>query len=77
MIATTVLGRALRGWAVGRRVAAGGVLILGATSLVAQTPQGEAVKEPKPFTPPPIFKEEQPMEFTLTAPFKLASIFEN
>jgi len=70
MIGTTVLGRALRGWVVGRRVAAGGMLILGAT-LVAQTPQGEAVKEPKPFTPPPIFKEEQPMEFTLTAPFKL------
>jgi hypothetical protein len=71
MTGTNVLGRALRGLVFGRRVAASGLLLLGATSLVAQTPQGETAKEPKAYTPPPIFREAQVMEFTLTAPFKL------
>jgi len=68
---THVLGRALRGSVLGRRFAAGGLLLLGATTLRGQTPQGAPAKEPKPYTPPPIFREAQVMEFTLTAPFKL------
>jgi hypothetical protein len=71
MIRTIVLGCATRRSVLGRRFAVGGLLLLGANALQSQTPQGEAAKEPKAYTPPPIFKEAQAMEFTLIAPFKL------
>src|SRR5947209_4825301 len=68
MIRTIVLGCATRRSFLGR-LAVGGLLLVGATSIQSQTPQGEAAKEPKAYTPPPIFKEAQAMEFTLIAPF--------
>ena len=56
----------------GRGFAAGGLLCLAASAL-AQAPQGEATKSakpPKPYTPPPIFMATQPMQITLTGPFR-------
>jgi hypothetical protein len=50
-----------------------GVLLCVAHSVVAQAPQGEpakAEKAPKAFTPAALFKETQPLRFTLTAPFR-------
>ena len=66
-----VLGRASRGSVLGRGFAAGVPLIIAATALHAQTPQGDtAAKAPKVYTPPAIFRETQTLQFTLTAPFK-------
>jgi hypothetical protein len=64
---TKVIGRAARGWALGRRCAAG-VLLIGPAAL-AQEQQGDA-KAPKPYNPAPLFAEARPLEITLTAPFR-------
>jgi hypothetical protein len=64
-----VLGRAKRGILPGHRCAAGAVFFL-ASSLAAQTQQGDTTaKAPKPYNPPPIFSAPQPLHITLTAPF--------
>jgi hypothetical protein len=42
--------------------------LLGATTSLAQQQQGDA-KPKKPYEPPPIFREEKPIEMTLYAPF--------
>ena len=48
-----------------------GLLLLVASSALAQAaPQGAPKpKEPKPYSPPPMFTEAKPLEFTLVAPF--------
>ena len=66
---TTVLGRAARGSVLGGSLA--GLLLLVASSALAQAaPQGAPKpKEPKPYSPPPMFADAKPLEFTLVAPF--------
>ena len=44
------------------------LLLVGATTLLAQQPQGDA-KPKKDREPPPIFQEQKPIEMTLHAPF--------
>lgn len=68
-----VLGRRARraGSVLGRGFAAGGLLFIVTATLAAQTPQGDtAAKAPKAYTPPPMFRESQLLQFTLKAPFK-------
>lgn len=45
------------------------LLVAPLAPLAAQQPQGET-KEPKPYNPPPLFKDATPIEFNLIAPFK-------
>ena len=45
-----------------------GLLLVGATTLAAQEPQGDA-KPKKAFEPPPIFQAQKPIEMTLYGPF--------
>ena len=45
----------------GRRFAAGGLLLL-AAPLTAQTPPRKSAKAPRPYTPPPAFAATQPMD---------------
>ena len=49
-----------------------GICIAAAGALTAQAPQGDAkaAKEPKPYSTPPVFTAEQPLEITLVGPFK-------
>lgn len=68
MMRTIVLGRALRGLVLGSGFAAGALLI--GAPINAQQPQGDSVKTPKPYNPPPLFSEAKPIEFTLIAPFR-------
>lgn len=46
--------------------------VAAAGALRAQNPQAadKPVKEPKPYSPPPVFTAEQPLEITLVGPFK-------
>ena len=66
----TVFGRAARGSVPGRRFAAAILLLLGALPLAAQD-QPKKEKKPKdstaakPYSPPPLFTAETPIEFTL------------
>jgi len=45
-----------------------GLLLVGATTLLSQQPQGDA-KPKKAYEPPPIFQEQKPIEMTLYGPF--------
>lgn len=44
-------------------------MALSAAAMGAQNPAGDSAKAPKPYSPPPLFLEDRPIEVTLTAPF--------
>ena len=44
-------------------------MVLSASALFAQNPAADSAKTPKPYSPPPLFLDERPIEVTLTAPF--------
>jgi hypothetical protein len=46
------------------------ILVLAAPGALAQTPQGDTAKPPKPYAQPPLFAQERPFDVTLTAPFR-------
>ena len=46
------------------------ILMLGASSALAQNQQGDTSRAPKPYAQPPLFAGEGPIEVTLTAPFR-------
>jgi hypothetical protein len=66
---TTVLGRRLTAsdLVLGRRFATDVLLLLVAVPLLAQ--DTAKTKEPKPFSPAPLFTDTKPIEFTLTGPY--------
>ena len=65
---TTVLGRRFAvDHVLGRGVAAGALSLLLASPLAAQDAAKDTVK--KPYSPPPLFESEKPIEFTLVGPY--------
>lgn len=67
---TAVLGRAARGLALGRGFATGLLLpLVLAVALPLAAQDTAKVKEKKPYSPPPIFMDSKPIEFTLLGPY--------